>query len=117
MTRPARSRPTSISGHCPPPEVDAKQRTRVVLNRVLRVCVTRPRTRPKISDDVWAASGPRYRGSNPCLPANLILDSFGRRVGKPRVLSPSNFPRPSSLRHDQDLAAANGLVWSTFVSG
>ncbi len=53
---------------------------------------------------------------NPCLPAKLILDSFGRRVGKPRVLSPSNFPRPRSLRQDQDLAAANGLAWSAFVS-
>jgi len=47
-------------------------------------------TRPKITDVSWTASGPRYRGSNPCLPATLahlhssLVWLLGTSLGKHR---------------------------------
>jgi hypothetical protein len=45
--------------------------------------IFRTKTRqPQITDDVWAASGPRYRGSNPCLPAIPLSHAtiYGERI-------------------------------------
>jgi hypothetical protein len=53
--------------------------------------------RPNVTDEACAASGPRYRGSNPCLPASLRSHGFsselrlGRRAKRAdvRANSPS----------------------------
>jgi len=58
-------------------------------------------TRPKITDFSWAASGPRYRGSNPGLPANFAHSqsrSLATRhvCGKRRAALRDRFRIPAS---------------------